>query len=206
MKIKSMIGLALAGGLLAGCSTGSAVLDSVSSVGDRFSQLFGSNSQPVNTSAPQEDSELYCPDVLVREGTATLSSAVNGMSGPSAIRYQGTIARTARECVLSNGNTLNVKIGIQGRMITGPAGAPPTVDVPIRVAVVEEGMQPKTIFSRLYRTTVDMTDGNVPFSFVAEDVSYPAPSPEAHANYVYYVGFDPEGARQPPPRATRKKR
>ena len=40
-------------------------------------------------------------------------------------------------------------------------------------------MQPKTIFSRLYRINVSMTDANVPFSFVAEDVSYPAPTPKA---------------------------
>ena len=53
------------------------------------------------------------------------------------------------------------------------------LDVPLRVAVVQEGVQPKTIFSRFYRASVNMTEGNTPFSFVAEDISYPAPTPAA---------------------------
>jgi hypothetical protein len=47
---------------------------------------------------------------------------------------------------------------------------------------------------------------NVPFSFVAEDVSFPTPSPETVASYVIYIGFDPEGARAPAPRPKGKAR
>jgi hypothetical protein len=38
----------------------------------------------------------------------------------------------------------------------------------------------------------------VPFSFVAEDVSFPTPSPDAIDSYVFYVGFDPDGAKPQP--------
>src|SRR5262245_10324569 len=105
MKFKGAITLAFAGVLVAGCSTGSAILSSVSTAGDRFSQLFGSNTQAPGEAAPRdEDTELYCPDVIIRDGTGTLTSNAGlpgAAGGGAALRYQGTITRTARECVLS---------------------------------------------------------------------------------------------------------
>lgn len=208
-KFKGAMMLAAAGLLVGGCSAGSAILGSVSSASDRFTQLFGGSSQAAGESANAgqnpDDLELYCPDVAIRDNTATLTSTLTGQTGPSAVRYQGNITRTARECLLSGGTTMKVKVGIQGRIIAGPAGAPPEVEVPIRVAVVQEGVPPKLIFSRFYKTSVPMTEGNTPFSFVAEDISYPAPTPQAGASYIFYVGFDPDGARQQPPRAAKKK-
>ena len=122
------------------------------------------------------------------------------------MRYQGTITRNARDCTQFGGQ-VNARVGIQGRIIVGPAGAPPVVDVPIRVAVVQEGVQPKTIATKLYRTQVDLAgQDNVSFSFVAEDISYPAPRPDAQANYVFYIGFDPQGLSQRPAPARKKGR
>jgi hypothetical protein len=206
--IKTPLMLVALGGLLAACGSTSSMLGT-SGITDRFSQIFGSNSQAAGQSANAgsnpDETDLYCPDVIIREGTATLTSTVNGVSGVAATRYQGTITRTARECVLQSGVTMAVKIGIQGRVIAGPAGAPPEVEIPLRVAIVQDGPQPKTIFSRFYKTTVSMTESNTVFSFVAEDISYPAPSASVHASYVYYIGFDPEGLRQQAPRGGKKK-
>ena len=208
--------LAAAGLALAGCGT-------VSSVGDRFSQLFGSSGSSSNTQAqlvgtppapfagggasgpgtPYQD----CPGVAIREGASTLQIGLK--PGPVAdnneVRYQGTITRNARDCTQFGGQ-VNVRVGVQGRIIVGPAGAPPAVDIPIRVAVVQEGVPPKLIFSRFYKTSVAMTEGNVPFSFVAEDISYPAPRPDAQENYVFYIGFDPQGLSQRPAPAKKKGR
>ena len=55
------------------------------------------------------------------------------------VRFQATITRTARECSI-NGGEITARIGIQGRVIAGPAGAPPSVQVPLRVAVVQGGV------------------------------------------------------------------
>ena len=100
-------------------------------------------------------------------------------------------------------------VGIRGRIIVGPAGAPASADIPLRVALVQEGPSPKTIFTKLYQTSVvvpsDQT--NVPYSFVAEDVVYPLPVGSEGDSYVFYVGFDPEGLRtQPAPRKAAKKK
>ena len=70
------------------------------------------------------------------------------------------------------------------------------------MAVVQEGLEPKTIFSKLYRTTVNV-DGqeNAPFSIVAEDVAYPVPAASVADAYIFYVGFDPAGAKPQPTHA-----
>ena len=83
---------------------------------------------------------------------------------------------TARDCT-KNGGQITARIGIQGRVIAGPAGTPATVEIPLRVAVVQGGVQEKTITTKAYRTTVTMKEGgSVPFSLVAEDLVYPVPA------------------------------
>ena len=42
------------------------------------------------------------------------------------LRYQAVISKMARECTINAGQ-ITAKIGIQGRVIAGPAGAPPSV-------------------------------------------------------------------------------
>ena len=63
------------------------------------------------------------------------------------LRYQATITQTARECTI-NGGQITARIGIQGRVIAGPAGAPPTVEMPLRVAVVQGGVGEKMIATK----------------------------------------------------------
>ncbi len=98
-------------------------------------------------------------------------------------------------------------VSVQGRVVAGPAGAPSSVVVPMRVAVVQTGVQEKTIATKAYQTTVSMSeDGSVPFTLVVEDLVYPAPTGAAGDSYVFYIGFDPQALRpEPKPRATKKK-
>jgi len=195
--------------LLSGCGGGSmfggsqASSDSPS-LGDRFSQLFGSNSQPATTApaAPSpatEPSLPTCPSVTIRSGASTYAVGLPGREAAgNDLRYQATIVRTARDCTLNDGQ-VTARIGIQGRVIVGPAGAPPTVEVPLRIAVVQGGIGEKTIFTKAYRTTVTMDgDNTVSFSLVAEDVIYPAPSAAVGDSYVFYIGFDPQALRPEP--------
>ena len=60
------------------------------------------------------------------------------------LRYQATIGKTARECTIQAGQ-ITARIGIQGRVIAGPAGAPTSVQIPLRVAVVQAGVITKTL-------------------------------------------------------------
>ncbi|MCX7322469.1 MAG: hypothetical protein NT113_24365, partial [Hyphomicrobiales bacterium] len=135
--LKTVFFVTVSGVFLAGCGGGamfgggSTGASSSPSLGDRFSQLFGGKSSEVGgvqatqaTTSGGADSDLTCPMVSIRPGAATY--AVGAQGKPAAgndLAYQATITRTARSCDLANGQ-VSVKIGIQGRVIVGPAGAP----------------------------------------------------------------------------------
>jgi len=185
---------------------------STQSITDRFKSLFGGGkSEEAAPSAPadgqMETGGLTCPDVKVRAGASTYAVGLPGKTAVgSDLRYQATITRTARDCNL-NGGQITARIGIQGRVIVGPAGAPASVEIPLRVAVVQGGVNEKTITTTVVRTTVSMGEGlSVPFSVVAEDVVYPAVSPDINDLYVFYIGFDPQALKpEPKPKAAKKK-
>ena len=164
--------------------------------------------QSAPPAASEGQSELTCPPVSIRAGASTYAVAAPGKQPVgNDLRYQATITRTARDCTL-NGGQITARIGIQGRVIAGPAGAPATVEIPLRVAVVQGGVQEKTIATKVYRTTVSMTEaGSVPFSLVAEDLVYPVPPGAAGDSYIFYIGFDPQALKpEPKPKAAKKKK
>ena len=186
---------------------------SAQSITDRFKSLFGgkSDEEPATNApgaaVPQDTGDLTCPPVTVRAGASTYAVAAPGKQPVgNDLRFQATISKMARECTV-NGGVITARIGIQGRVIAGPAGAPSSVQVPIRVAVVQGGVSEKTIATKAYQTTVTMSEGgSEPFTLVADDLVYPAPSGAVADNYVFYIGFDPQALKpEPKPRATKKK-
>jgi hypothetical protein len=184
---------------------------SAQSLTDRFKSLFGGKpdappAPPTVTDEPQPD--LNCPPVSIRAGASTYTVGLPGQEATgNNVRFQVTITKTARECIRSGGD-ITAHVGIQGRVIAGPAGAPASVEVPMRLAVVQGGVNEKVIATKAYRTTVPMTEeGSVPFSFVADDLVYPAPPAAIGDSYIFYVGFDPQlAAPEPKPKAVRKKK
>jgi hypothetical protein len=201
--------LMLAAFAAAGCS--SSLLDSSSepaatpaptspspSFGARISSLFGGSRSPApqtQAAAAPGSVEVECPVVEVRTGTSTLSITGAG-DGATALRYQASLGRTARECS-ANAGTLTMKVGVQGRVVLGPSGGPGQLDLPLRYAVVKEGPEPKTIISKLARVavTIPPEQGNVPFVHVEEALSVPLPPQVELDAYVIYIGFDPQGAK-----------
>ncbi|HZQ13796.1 MAG TPA: hypothetical protein VFB31_13400 [Pseudolabrys sp.] len=206
------MGLAFA---LGGCgSSGSSSLFSTSPL-DMFrsspkATVVSDNASPASII----DTEYDCPEVKVRAGAATLMvGSKPGEGEPNAldVRYQGSILRTARECHL-NGNTMTMKVGIEGRLISGPAGAPGNADVPLRIAVVQDGPSPKVIMSKFGRETVPLTGtmDRANFTHIEDDISFPLPAPITQiSTYVVYVGFDPQSAqpqpKKPPPRKPKQR-
>jgi hypothetical protein len=208
-----LVKAALAAVVTAGLGCGFAVPASAQSITDRFKGLFGGKSdEPAQgADAPkveQDTGDLTCPDVRIRAGASTYAVGAPGKQPVgNDLRFQVSISKTARECNL-NGGVITARIGIQGRVIAGPAGAPSSVQVPIRVAVVQGGISEKTIATKAYQTTVNMTEtGSEPFTLVAEDLVYPVPTGGTGDSYIFYIGFDPQALKpeRPAPRAPKKK-
>jgi hypothetical protein len=195
-----LLGLALA---LAGCGSsstgglgGTDLLGSFSSA-DTSNRAAGAGGDLAAVAA----NDTPCPEMQIRTGASTLiisSKPGEGTPNPLDVRYQGSIVRLARECRL-NAGLLTIKVGVEGRIVTGPAGTPGTVNVPLRIAVVEDAVRPKTIVSRFANipVTVNSSVDRVTFTHVDPDVSFPAPNPVSRVDlYVIYVGFDPLGGQQ----------
>jgi hypothetical protein len=183
---------------------------SAQSFTDKLKGLFGGNKSedqqpPLVSNEPQQD--MDCPQVTIRAGASTYAVAEPGQQAiGNAVRFQATITKMARDCTKAGGE-ITARIGIQGRVIVGPAGAPPTVEVPLRVAVVQGGVGEKVIATKAYRTTVNVgEDESVPFSFVADDLVYPVPPASVADNYIFYVGFDPQLVAGDKPKPAKKKK
>ena len=165
-----------------------------------FSALFASSS-PATTATGGSTPEMNfeCPGVTVRDGASTMSVSANPAEDSAmTMRYQVGIGHTARECKLA-GTNVTMRVGMQGRVILGPAGTPGQIEVPIRMAVVHEGPAPKVIATKLNRVTVVIPSGdtNVQFTMIEDDISFPMPRGNLIDDYVVYIGFDPQAVREP---------
>ncbi len=196
--------------LLAGCSSDGTTASTQGGTSRSLSEIFASKpatyAQAGTPAAPEstEFDATDCPPVDIRPGASTYSvnSASKDPSQSAGLRYQGNFSQTARSCSRS-GSTLTIKLGVQGRIILGPGGGPGQVDVPLRFALVEEGVQPKTIWTKFYKVPVVIADGqpSVTFTHIEDDLSVPMPSKTSLDAYVLYIGFDPMGLSQKPKQA-----
>jgi hypothetical protein len=155
--------------------------------------------------------DVECPYMQIREGAATLVISAGGDStGAMSLKYQGTFVRAARQCSVVAGQMI-MKVGVEGRIILGPAGGPGDVDVPLRIAVVDESPAgAKPIVTRLIHipVTVQSATDNPTFSHVEDGLSFPLPpSSKVLEHYIVYIGFDPLAAevdKKPKPKPARK--
>lgn len=147
--------------------------------------------------------EYECPPVVIRSG----ASAWQVADRDGGLRYQGTIGELARECAIVNGN-MTVKVGIEGRVLLGEKGTPGQLKVPVRVAVVHEGPNPKPITTKYFAVPVEIPQGQMQtaFTVVEDQIAFPLTRPGDIERYVIYVGYDPQGepgARATPARTSR---
>jgi hypothetical protein len=194
--------LLASGALLSGCSYISGLTspsDSSPSLTGRFASFFSGATPGVTQPASPTPSapEIECPGVDIRTGASTMNiAAKTGPATAGDLRYQLSFGQTARECAVQ-GDSLSVKVGVQGRVILGPMGGPGKVDVPLRYAVVREGPEPKTIVTKFKRIPVVVApeQTHVQFVDIEEGLNFPLPSAAELGAYVVYVGFDEIGDR-----------
>jgi hypothetical protein len=164
----------------------------------QFAGFLSASSAKGPQTAAGAQADVNCPAVDVRRGASTLPIGPTGDKTALTLRYQADFTREARECTVVGGNMV-MRVGIEGRVIVGPAGGPGQVDVPLRLAVVEEtpsgGTHPILTKFILIPVVVGPGQGNVTFSHIEEGITFPLPTPAAQLDdYLIYVGFDPVAA------------
>jgi len=210
--VAASVALALfAGGCAGGSSDPPAATDTGRNYSASFVDIFTGSSAKSPQTVTGAASDVFCPTIEVRQGASTLTIGPPGSA--MSVRYQGEFVREARECSSVGGNMV-MRIGVQGRVIVGPAGGPGQVDVPLRFAVVQDtpgGMRP--IVTKLVHIPVTLAPGagNAMFTYIEDGLSFPLPAPTSLLDeYTAYVGFDPLAAepqeKRPKPAAKPKPR
>jgi hypothetical protein len=183
---ETSIALVVAAVLLGSCATVEAPLGPIGG-------NTGDGNAPVTATQQGQATDIDCPGVTIRSGASAWQLPAGGSA--SNIRYQGALGQLVRECTVL-GETMTMRVGIEGRLLVGPKGGPGSVKVPLRMALVAEGPQPRPIWSKFYNVDVDIPAGvsQAQFSLVEDDLTFPMPAGRKLDNYVVYVGFDPQGA------------
>ena len=139
------------------------------------------------------NSDIDCPAMMVRNGASTWQ--VPPGTNSTGLRYQGSLGQLARECAIL-GDAMTIKVGVEGRVLVGPKGGAGSLAVPLRIALVQEGPQPKSVWTKFYSVPVNIPQGQsqVTFTHVEDDLTFAIPPSKDLSNYVIYVGYDPQGA------------
>ena len=150
--------------------------------------------QPVAGAKPN----VECPYMQIREGASTLIINGPGDNRAMSLKYEGTFVRAARQCAVIAGQMV-MKVGVEGRIVLGPQGGPGEINVPLRIAIVDEKpSSSKTILTKLIIIPVAVASAqdNPIFTHVEDNLSFPLPSPtDELENYIVYIGFDPLAAQ-----------
>ncbi len=130
-----------------------------------------------------------CPPIQVKDGTQMMQVFEKGKDGDlTAIRFQGTIQRFARECRTDAATGVtSVKVGVSGRFLAGPKGGTGGSALPLRVVVIKDG--DNVLYSKLHKVDASIPAGQsgITWSKVIDDIAIP---PAQGTNYTIYVGFD----------------
>jgi hypothetical protein len=180
MNIRHFLGISLLA-IVAGCTQ----TDKPADLG-MASDTAGAGTQSAAGQTPGSVVQAACPQVFLRDGTAVLQRYAKGAKDdPNQLAYQATLADTTRRCEV-NGGQLVMTVMAQGRIVTGKAGAPGTVTVPIRVAA-SDGEE--TLYSELVQFPINIPSdtGASQFVFTQGNIALPGGSD----NFVkVYIGFD----------------
>ncbi|WP_372421977.1 hypothetical protein [Salinarimonas chemoclinalis] len=172
---------------LAGCS-------SVSGGGGPFAGIFGGGAEPVSAEAPVATSfqdfvgsdPTPCPRPEVIQGSAAQRVYRSGRSGSNQdLRYQIAVVDLARECVSTPEGRNRIRLGVQGRVLIGPAGGPGSVTAPVRIRV----RTPSTVYEDVARrvaVTVPAGQTLADFTLIEEGLEIPL---SVGDNFIIEVGI-----------------
>ena len=133
--------------------------------------MFQSTSAPPPMELPPEgESELNCPQVVIADGGAAIRAQTGTDSG--SLRHQISILKVARECTPTSGGGFTLKVGVEGRVLLGPAGSPGSYYATLGTQVLR-GTNVVARRSSRVGGTVPVGQGGSDFSFVEQGIVVP---------------------------------
>jgi hypothetical protein len=127
----------------------------------------------------------FCPQIAMRDGTAFYRTYAKAKSeDPKDVAVQVSLADTTRSCSRTD-TTLTINALVQGRLIAGPQGKAGSLNVPIRVTVIDGDNE---IYSEVEQYSVSLADVNQPTQFVYNR-QVTVPGNVSNLTRVY-IGFD----------------
>ncbi len=145
-------------------------------------------------SAPRQPSptdQVLCPDISILDGTADDRAYGSGTDQSNAnLRYQFSINDIARDCSVQSGQ-MSLKVGVAGKVLLGPVGAPGNFTASIRIAIIRRANE-EPVVSKLYQVPTSIPGGSTdaPFTLVADDLAIPYSYANAQHDFEIKVGFD----------------
>ncbi len=175
---------------MAGCTAGSGQVDSTLGSAQQQPSVSG-QALPAQPAVDQvQDLRAYCPKTVQRAGTETFNLFPEKMKkddpdSAKLLRFRATITEIVRECNYA-GDLLNMKVGVAGRIISGPSGETGQFLMPIRIAVTRGD---EVLYTQLHEVPTEVPPGrtNNTFNFVDSSITIPKPDKE---NIIIYVGYD----------------
>lgn len=184
---------------LCGCAATEKLMPSTSGVGSAFGNLLAfhtSDPGPAPVGGPREE-PLQCPTVEILDGTASYRTYAGTEQTNEAVRYQFSMGEVARDCTRS-GKDILLKVGVDGRVLLGPAGAPGSFTVPVRIAIRHDG-DGKAAATKFFQVPATIAPGadTTTFQVVSEPIAVPFLTSHADEDYTILVGFDASGKAAP---------
>lgn len=135
--------------------------------------MFQSATPPPADQLPKEDQDeqLICPEVIIADGGAAVRAQSGSDSG--GLRHQISIINVARECTPTGNGGFRLKVGVEGRVLLGPAGSAGTYGATL-TTVVSRGTTQIARRSARIGASVTSGQGGADFSHVEDGILVPA--------------------------------
>jgi hypothetical protein len=155
-------------------------------------------------SPPTSNVTQDCPVVFIDNGASMIRMPQD--ADASSVRYQLSIDQTARECLIE-GENVSIKLGIEGGVVLGPAGAPGAFTATISVAL-RRLKDYSLVSSKSYQVSASVSPGGPrgDYRLLADPISVPLVSKRAHEDYEIIVGFSQGGSTSPAKPVVKKKK
>ncbi|MGX5735554.1 hypothetical protein [Bosea thiooxidans] len=177
---------------LAGCgssSSSSGQPSTMQSIGNVL--MFQSTKPPPPDQLPKdEDDPVTCPEVIVADGGAAIRAQSGQDSG--GLRHQISITNVARECTPTGNGGFRLKVGVEGRILLGPAGSPGSYGATL-TTTVSRGTTVVARRAARVGGTIPAGQGGVDFSHVEDGIVVPP----GQSDVEIIVGLGQGGAVTP---------